>query len=118
MAAMAAFCALAPAAPFGSQPQQPHPTHPAVPLFDILLDPDLNASILDGDQIPGLKPEAVLAGEPPPSSAQTAIVSIFFGSATLLAFTSLFLVTSHRLRTRPGRRKRLEYSSRTMAPLI
>ncbi len=116
---MAALCALATAAPLGSQPHVIHPTHPAAPRFEIPLDPDLNAAAFNRDEVPGLPAEAILAAAPPPSSSSERLfVAIAFSSATLLALAGVFLVTSRNLRTRPGRRKRLQYSSRTMAPLI
>lgn len=119
--ATAALCALAPAAPLGSQPHRSNPSgdRALVTLYEIPSDAEFNSAALSGDQFPGLRPEAIVAAQSRSGSVpEQNLAPYAFSFATLLALGSVLLISVRNLKSRPGRRKRLEYSCRPMAPLM
>ena len=116
---MAAFCSFASAAPLGSQQTfGSSPRHQPGSFFEIAADPDLNGAYFDALQpwVPGLFPQAILE-QPLAPPAEPILAPAIFSSITLLAFSGVFVVTWHRLRNLPGRRRRVKYVLRTMASL-
>jgi len=116
VAALAAFCACAAAAPLSSRQHFIMHTAPvAIPLFEIPLDPELNAPAMGAYALPGFRPERIVAS--PQAPARPALVPALMSSLTLLGFGVVLIVSRWNLRRIEGRHGARRYVTRPMAYL-